>query len=519
MNDQSNSLLLRYLDDRDSLNVEELEQLVSALRESPDLQLRMRDQLVINELVAQRVAVDRRNFPAQMNQRLSDEQDEGGLEQQVQDMHSLAAAEWDRWSDTRDRQQRGVRRRRVAMASVAVIAIVAGVLGYREFGPVARIDMVQGKVKVIRSGRQVEARPGMSLFAGDQVQSTGGRWSMMFADESKLAVRGPSDLQLNGRRTQAKLVNIAHGDVTADVQPQPVNAAMRIIASNAEAVVLGTELFFLVDSQRTRLDVAQGKVRLKNSSGGDDQAGDDSVVVETGSYAIAQAGRVVEGRSAWPMNSNDLILRGEFNESAQLISQYVDGPLARALTPRGDANWAKGELRLNGGAYQVAQPVADDILNRCQSANAVAIELWIKQGAGIQPELARIVSFGTKERTNLRLTARADAISFEMASTLWEGAQERPIQICGGIDSRWRHLVVSYGAGRLTCFLDGHLVKTWDWKGDLSPWEPGYFMLGDDWGGDGQNAWAGEIGAVAIYSRELSGHEAYRNWRQLKDRL
>ncbi len=50
MNDQTNSLLQRYLDDRDGLGEDELEQLASALRDSPELRLRMRDQLVIDEL-------------------------------------------------------------------------------------------------------------------------------------------------------------------------------------------------------------------------------------------------------------------------------------------------------------------------------------------------------------------------------------------------------------------------------------------------------------------------------------
>ncbi len=521
MNDQTNSLLQRYLDDRDGLGEDELEQLASALRDSPELRLRMRDQLVIDELVAQSVAVDRGNFPAQVNQRLRDEQDQGSLARQLHDMHELASAEWDRWSETRNRQRRGVRRRWVALSAFVLIAIVGGTLGFREYGPIASVQMVQGKLKVVRDGRQVEARPGMMLYDGDKLVTTGGRWSLEFADHSLLAVRGPSDMQLTGRRTQAKLITVVRGDLTANVQPQPVNAAMRLITSNAEAVVLGTELFLLVDQQRTRLDVAHGKVRLENTPAAKDTGtrDDESVIVETGGYAVAAAGRLVEGRRGWPMSSTDLLWSGEFDESARMLANYVEGPVAKPLTPRGEAAWRKGRLTLNGGAFQVSESLADDVLNRCQTANAVSIEMWIKQGLGMQPELARIVSFGTEKRANFSLTARADAISLRMASTLWEGGRERPIQICGGIGNRWRHLVVSYGVGRLACYLDGHLVKTWDWKGDLSPWESGYFMLGDDWEGDGQHAWAGDIGAMAVYSRELSAHEVYRNWRLLQDRL
>ena len=69
MNEEINSLIQRYVDDRDDLSDAELESLTVALRESSTARLRLRDQLVINELIGQQVAIDRRNFPAQIDQR------------------------------------------------------------------------------------------------------------------------------------------------------------------------------------------------------------------------------------------------------------------------------------------------------------------------------------------------------------------------------------------------------------------------------------------------------------------
>src|SRR6266576_758317 len=87
-------LVQRYLEDRSSLAAGELDELIAGLRADPELALSLRDQLLLDDLLAQKFTLDRRNFVAQVGQRIADfERVHEDLNQQVADLRSMAAAE------------------------------------------------------------------------------------------------------------------------------------------------------------------------------------------------------------------------------------------------------------------------------------------------------------------------------------------------------------------------------------------------------------------------------------------
>src|SRR5438445_10181682 len=87
-------LLHRYLEDRDSLAARELDALIAALRADPELAGSLREQLLLDDLLAQKLALDRRNFVAQVEQRVADfNRGQTELSRQTADLRSIAAAE------------------------------------------------------------------------------------------------------------------------------------------------------------------------------------------------------------------------------------------------------------------------------------------------------------------------------------------------------------------------------------------------------------------------------------------
>lgn len=516
MTDEIDSLLQRYVDDRDALTPDELAEFTEHLRQSATLRERLRDQLVMHELICQRLAVDRGNFPAQVEQRLRDLNGAGDLasevEAQVQGMQQLASEEWDHWAEKRDVGKRRLRRVLLGLAAAAAIALVCGYLGFESYGPVARLQSVEGPVMLVRDGKQVAARPEMWIYGGDKLTTTlGAAWELRYhTDGSLLSGRGDGDIAFVGGRRDSKQIVLNYGDVTADAKPQPTGKPMRFLSPQGEAVVVGTKLHFLATSDVSRLDVEHGKVLLRRLTGdGSEQ------LIETGRFGRISDDQLATGVTLWPMERFGLVVDGRFDNTANMQLRLTR-PVEAELIPRGDVQARPGRLQLDGGAYQLSPFAADAVVERCQAANAVSVELWLRPDKDFKPERSTLLACGPEDQPNLEIWAEDDAILMRLATGNGESSQQKPVRLGALPAGRWSHLAVAYGNGRLICYVDGRQTLSRTWPGDLSTWSPGYFMIGDAWRGDGSQAWTGEIGALAVYERPLSIHEAFRNWRRLQ---
>ena len=65
-------LIHRYLEDPAALGEPELEQLIALLRAKPTMAVELREQLIVDDLLGQKLAVDRKNFIIMVQQRLTD---------------------------------------------------------------------------------------------------------------------------------------------------------------------------------------------------------------------------------------------------------------------------------------------------------------------------------------------------------------------------------------------------------------------------------------------------------------
>jgi hypothetical protein len=81
----SEDLIARWLDDRAGLTGEEAEELARVLGSDPELAQRVKDQLLTDELLSRRLAVDRRNFDNQIAQRIVGSGSEGRFLQSTLD--------------------------------------------------------------------------------------------------------------------------------------------------------------------------------------------------------------------------------------------------------------------------------------------------------------------------------------------------------------------------------------------------------------------------------------------------
>src|SRR5436190_6969204 len=92
MTDQQ--LIYRFVEDPAGLAEAELEQLIAHLRAEPAIAVQLREQLIIDDLLGQKLAVDRKNFTIMVQQRLTDfEKGEEEKYDQVADLRAIAEAE------------------------------------------------------------------------------------------------------------------------------------------------------------------------------------------------------------------------------------------------------------------------------------------------------------------------------------------------------------------------------------------------------------------------------------------
>jgi hypothetical protein len=226
---------------------------------------------------------------------------------------------------------------------------------------------------------------------------------------------------------------------------------------------------------------------------------------------------------SWPSDRTGLVV----GWSAGDATAAGDGPGGGAwqsygMTARGGAgtNW-EGALRLAGGAYAI-DGADDALLAACRDSGALTVEAVLRAGNLTQSGPARIVSFSSSAYArNFTLGQEGPALVLRVRTPNTGGNGIPPeSRLCGVAAGETMHVVASYAAGRLVCYVNGEEVSdTGAVSGDLSNWEAHRLVLGDEW--DGGRDWAGELEAVAIYSRPMDGAEAMRNYhdfRQLRDK-
>lgn len=196
-------------------------------------------------------------------------------------------------------------------------------------------------------------------------------------------------------------------------------------------------------------------------------------------------------------------------------ARRVDGAVAK-----GDARWRmvergkasrdeRGRMSLAGGAY-VADAADRAIVDACRETNQLSIEAVIAPDSLKQSGPARIVSLSSDAyHRDFTLGQEGGKLVMRLRTTRTGDNGSKPeVTLCDLQTGKPQHVIVSYAAGRLTCYLNGKLVIETDAvRGDLSNWDADqHFVLGDEW--NGERDWAGVIERVAIYNRAVGPLEA-----------
>jgi hypothetical protein len=129
---------------------------------------------------------------------------------------------------------------------------------------IARVETTQGTVS-FRSDRgellMLNGR-GQALSAGTLVlegESSVAQWR--FLDGTLITVSGDSEISFSD--DVEKLLRVRQGTLTAEVEPQPAGAPLIVETPTARVDVLGTVFTLAAEPDKTRINVTEGRVRLK----------------------------------------------------------------------------------------------------------------------------------------------------------------------------------------------------------------------------------------------------------------
>jgi len=417
-------------------------------------------------------------------------------------------------------------------------------------GLCAEIIEVRGEVQVIRGGSPAPAKRGSLVRPGDKLRTeTDEGVTLKYRKEpTTLEVKAGSDLSLlinASRKDSSKRYRLDHGELQAEVARQKPGAPMRIATPQAEARVIGTRFVLRAApaAESTRLEVAEGKVRLTRLGEG------DSVDVEEGRYAVADAKGLTSGllvAAVPPATRAGPVALYRFDEGRGMEVRDVSGegaPLDLRIADSGAVRWTAEGLAVEKPTIITSQGPATKIIKACKASGELTVEAWIVPHAANEARSAmnlpcRIVSvsgdyhhrdftLGQGQGTN----GSADNARHYSARIRAPGADAngRPWISTKGPSVRrdvLTHLVVTRAAsGRIGLYVDGKRVDSMTElakKGDLgkiisagkgfSSWNDSYRLaLANEFGID--RAWLGEYRRVAIYSRALEEEEIQRNFR------
>ena len=207
---------------------------------------------------------------------------------------------------------------------------------------VATVERAHGAV-LTTGEAQTPLRGGEEIGAGQGLKvEAGGVAVLVYADKTRLELLAQTqvtDLQAEG----GKRLHLARGTLRAVVTKQPKDQPMVVSTPYGEATVLGTTLRIVVDvdeGKATRLEVENGKVRLKNLAG-------NALEVVSGHYAVAATGVALAAKPL-PDKEETVVLRYDFEDGQRpgALEPEDEGDVVSGGPPRGASRFSvKGTER------------------------------------------------------------------------------------------------------------------------------------------------------------------------------
>jgi hypothetical protein len=511
-----NRLAQQYLEDRSSLGALELDELIAGLKADAELALGVREQLVLDDLLAQKFTVDRRNFVAQVEQRIADlGRGPHELNKQTADLRSLAAAEkkTPTWAN-------------YALALSLLLAISGIAISVRLWphAPViAKVVAVSDDVKIEQNGDSEAVEVGDSLESGQKiVVPKSGSITLSYEDGSELKIGGNVasnsvvvfDPQEDGRPKQ---IHIERGEVVAIIKPQ-LAGSMKFITPHGIATAPVSHFRLVVTTDETLVEVKEGKVQLNRT--GDSRP----LLVAANETGMASRETQQIRTLTWPYRRDGLSylfspLESSAKENKPLT--VVRDAETRSLKPtllelRGEAALMESRLfyELKGG-YLVANDAGQDIFNAGRGGSELTVEAVFSPASMDQAGPARIVALADEgDEPDFALEQEGQDFMLIIKTDDQSQPPSPPRLTIDSVDSPL-HLTMTYRYGELIAYRDGmEIARSKELRGSLGTWRSGPLTVGAD--AAGERPWRGIMEAVALYNRCLEPGEVARNARNYR---
>lgn len=504
----------RFIENPSELAEEELDLLVAVLRDHPAWVVELREQMMVNDLLGQKLAVDRRKFLAQVGQRVGDfERGEEEIYNQVADLRALAEAELER-PPAPPKQSVWIK----AFAVLAAVLLLGVTFAVVQLLPgssrqVAVVEQVTGDVQLTRDSVAQTVARGLVVSTGDSIQVPAGSTLQLKYGNNKsrqewtyVNIAGDSLITIEAdAKTQAKRVVMQRGDLLADVAPQRQGAPMIFVTPHALATVLGTQLRLVVAGEETRLDVTEGRVALTRKSDG------NSVTVNASETGVASERSLALKQLAWPDERSSVAFLFSGADELTLVrnpenDNFWENPLeskhAAAVT-------SNHRLLLEGGLFQSPE-AGVDIASILRSTNEFTLEIAL--AADLNRSTSPAIVWGMLEESgarNFAIEQQGGELQLRLRTSEIPAA-DRAISLGAIVADQPTHWVVTYKSGELVWYRDGVRVgATSEITGDLKNWGESALVVGGDL--TGMQTWRGLVGVAAIYRRVLSDSEISRN--------
>lgn len=511
-----NTLIHRYLDDRSSLSADEMDDLIALLQDDEELAASLRDQLIVDELLSQKLEVDRRQFSAQVEQRIADlAKSASPLGDQVDDLRSLAAAE--RAQAAQSRQSTWLR---LALALSALLAISVGwyLTQPPAHGPaIATITEVSGQVTVESGDEAASAEVDGAIEIGQRlVVPHGDSVAVAYPDGTELRIKGEAAVDFAHDTIQSgKLIAIASGEVVARVKSHG-NGAVRFKTPHAVAVAPKSQLRLVVTDEHTLLDVSEGNVRF------DRLVDKRTLTIVANESGLASRDTLQTRQLTWPDRRDGLAylfspLEGARENKPLMMARNPETRQLgfKELQPYGDATLVESRLvyALNGG-YLYSRDAGPAVSAYSRNGSELTLEAIFSPASLDQAGPARILALADEEDDpDFALAQDGCDVTFSLRTDVKPVAPPPRLAI-GSTDSPV-HVTVTYRHGELIFYRDGmEIAQSKELLGSLGAWRSGPLTVGAD--ASGKNPWRGVMEAFALYNRCLEPSEVARNARNYR---
>ena len=493
-------LVRRYLDDPGGVAEEDLDKLVAVLRDDPAKAVELREQLLIDDHLSQKLAIDRQNFFAQIEQRLADfQRGEEEMYDHVAELRAIAEAQIDQplgaplaapWL-------------KYVLALALSLVVVAGVIAWRSSGPertpVALVEEISGDVQVLRGGQPIVLAPGKAVSTGDEVTCLPGstiEWKYKDGTTVRLLGDTVSNIAADPR-SGAKRVELKQGELSANVAPQQ-RGPMLFTTPHATATVLGTELRLVVARESTQLDVLAGKVDLTRHSDG------QTVRIAANETGVASKREVALRMPPWPVDRAKAVLLFEGDAEQTLVRNPQSGNFrVTPLESVGDAGQSERRtLEFRGGSFQSVE-AGEDLTQLLVRTTGFTVQMALVPQS--QAVSGTILTVGDPQTPWLTLRQAGEWLMADLDAV-------EPVRL-GKVSGGSQTLVV-------IAHDDGHLAwRIGDESGQAesqpeAAWLSGPLVLGG--AADGGDAWQGQVVRLAIYKDAMSADEMQREHQRLR---